>query len=125
MTGIYFSGLICIGDSLNMNIIQHLDKNSLVFKLHGHYFVGVESLKVKVPMLRFLEMPRKLSFTGENILTSLFLTNIIHRNQTDFHRIYYALKLIINKNHFFTNNGVFFLFTHFLNLWSEVCMFLS
>jgi len=63
--GIYFSGLICIGDSLNMNIIQHLDKNSLVFKLHGHYFVGVESLKVKVPMLRFLEMPRKLSFTGK------------------------------------------------------------
>lgn len=63
--GIYFSGLICIGDSLKMNIIQHLENNSLVFKLHGHYFVCLGSFKIKVPKIRFLEMPRTLSYTGK------------------------------------------------------------
>ena len=63
--GIYFSGLICIGDTLKMNVIQHLENNSLVFKLHGHYFVCLGSFKLKVPRVRFLEMPRTLSYTGK------------------------------------------------------------
>jgi len=57
--GIYFSGLVCVGDSLLMKTVQYLEPNSLVFKLHGHYFVGPDSFnsEIKVPLIKYINLP--------------------------------------------------------------------
>ena len=60
--GIHFSGLICLGDNLMMKILQYLGPNSLIFKLHGHYFVAEHCFReeLKVPRIRYIHLPSSL-----------------------------------------------------------------
>ena len=58
--GIHFSGLVCVGDKLMRNIVQHLEPNTLVFKLHGHFLIAVDSFHGPPGLLsrhRFIEIP--------------------------------------------------------------------
>jgi len=60
--GIHFSGLICIGDNLMMKIVRYLGPNSLIFKLHGHFFVAEYCFReeLRVPRLRYIHLPLRL-----------------------------------------------------------------
>jgi len=65
--GMHFSGLVCIGDNLMMSILQYLQPNSLVFKLHGHFFVASESFKgeARVAKVRYAALPACLNLPGK------------------------------------------------------------
>ena len=58
--GVTFSGLVCVGDKIPPKIAATLRPNSLVFKLHNHYFVCNECLQEPVPQLRFVEVPNMI-----------------------------------------------------------------
>ena len=66
--GIHFSGLVCIGDNLMMNLVHHLRPNSLVFRLSGHFFVDSESFRGEnsgVARLRYIALPDCVSLPSK------------------------------------------------------------
>ena len=50
-----------------MKIVQRLQPNSLIFKLHGHFFVASDSFinGLCIPKIRFHELPFKHNFIGK------------------------------------------------------------
>lgn len=50
-----------------MQVLQHLQPNSLVFKLHGHFFAAADSFRseVRVRRLRYLQLPTSLRASGK------------------------------------------------------------
>ena len=55
--GVTFSGLVCVGDKIPRQVEENLRENSLVFKLHQHYFVANCCMKVPLVQARFMEVP--------------------------------------------------------------------
>jgi len=55
--GVNFSGLVCVGDKISRACINNLQANSVVFKLHQHFFVFNDCLSCKVEQVRFLDVP--------------------------------------------------------------------
>jgi len=55
--GITFSGLVCVGDKISRTCINNLQPNSLVIKLHQHFFVFNDCLTSKIEQARFMEVP--------------------------------------------------------------------
>jgi hypothetical protein len=65
--GLHFSGLVCVGEKLMRSLVQHLEKNTLVFKLHGHFFIAADSFHgpALLPRTRFLEVPHMSADAGK------------------------------------------------------------
>jgi len=55
--GVCFSGLTCVGDKIHRSLTSNLTANSLLFKLHQHYFVYNDCLNLKMEQNRFFEVP--------------------------------------------------------------------
>ena len=63
--GLHFSGLVCLGDTIMMKTVQCLEPNTLIFKLHGHFFIASDSFinGMSIPRIRFHELPLNHNFT--------------------------------------------------------------
>jgi hypothetical protein len=65
--GLHFSGLVCVGEKLMQSLVQHLEPNTLVFKLHGHFFIAADSFRgpALLPRHRFFEVPHLAAEVGK------------------------------------------------------------
>ena len=57
VVGVNFSGLICIGDKISRSCVSNLKSNSVVFKIHHHFFVSNDCLHNRIEQFRFIEVP--------------------------------------------------------------------
>jgi len=55
--GVTFSGLVCVGDKVTRSCVNNLQPNSVVFKLHHHFFIFNECLTNRLEQARFMEVP--------------------------------------------------------------------
>jgi len=55
--GVTFSGLVCVGEKISRTCANNLKPNSVVFKLHQHFFIFNDCLINKIEQARFLEVP--------------------------------------------------------------------
>jgi len=55
--GVNFSGLVCVGDKISRACINNLQANSVVFKLHQHFFVFNDCLTNRIQQTKFMEVP--------------------------------------------------------------------
>ena len=49
--------------------------------MHNHYFVGAESVSMRVPLVKFLEMPRTLAYPGTYVVSSWSNVDMIMKKE--------------------------------------------